>query len=58
MGEVHSAELAIIIPYPTQVEFYLFIYSKQPRSLDLAYSILQERTEDDLIVAIFRAWHK
>ena len=52
-----SAELAIT-SYPTSAsEIICFIKSNQEMLLDLADFAFQGQTEDNLMVAISRAWH-
>ena len=56
-NEACSAELAIIISCPTRMSgIVLFIKNNPEILLDIADFALQEQPEDNLMVAISRAW--
>ena len=52
-----SAELTIIISYLTSAGRNNFFFQKQGLFVDLANFSMQEQTEDNLMVAISRAWY-
>ena len=57
-NEARSAELPIIISYPTSAR-WIIVLLKTIRKyfLDLADFALQEQPEDNLMVAVSRAWY-
>ena len=57
-NEACSVELVIIISYPTSASrIIVLLKTIQEISLDLADFVLQKQPEDNLMVAIFRAWN-
>ena len=57
-NEAYSVELAIIISYPTSASrIIVLLKTIQEILLDLADFVLQKQPEDNLMVAIFRAWN-
>ena len=55
---IDSAELALIISYPTSASGIIVLLKKnQEISLDFADFTLQEQLEDNLMVSISQAWY-
>ena len=57
-NEERSAEFAIIISYPTSTSgIVVLLKNNQEKFLDLADFALQYQPQDNLMVAISRAWY-